>query len=80
MAAGDDGRCGRVSGTAPGSPNWSATQQRAGTPSPPTRMGYDAAAHPCVEDAMRFTRGNPAHGPVYVLADALDYLARFDIA
>jgi selenocysteine lyase/cysteine desulfurase len=29
-------------------------------------------------DAMRFTRGNPAHGPLYVLADALDYLAGFD--
>jgi selenocysteine lyase/cysteine desulfurase len=28
-------------------------------------------------DAMRFTRGNPAHGPVYVLAGALDYLAQF---
>jgi selenocysteine lyase/cysteine desulfurase len=29
---------------------------------------------------MRFTRGNPAHGPVYVLADALDYLARHEAA
>lgn len=29
-------------------------------------------------DAMRFCRGNPAHGPVYVLASALDYLRRFD--
>jgi cysteine desulfurase/selenocysteine lyase len=28
-------------------------------------------------DAMCFTRGNPAHGPIYVLAEALDYLARF---
>jgi cysteine desulfurase / selenocysteine lyase len=28
-------------------------------------------------DALRFTRGNPAHGPVYVLANALDYLAQF---
>lgn len=28
-----------------------------------------------VPDAMRFARGNPAHGAVYVLAEALDYLA-----
>jgi selenocysteine lyase/cysteine desulfurase len=28
---------------------------------------------------MRFTRGNPAHGPVYVLGSALDYLGRFEI-
>lgn len=28
-------------------------------------------------DALRFTRGNPAHGPVYVLAGALDYLRQF---
>jgi cysteine desulfurase/selenocysteine lyase len=31
-------------------------------------------------DALRFTRGNPAHGPVYVLASALDYLRGFDAA
>lgn len=30
-------------------------------------------------DAMRFTRGNPAHASVYVLAEALDYLAQFDM-
>jgi selenocysteine lyase/cysteine desulfurase len=30
------------------------------------------------DDAMRFCRGNPAHGPVYVLASALDYLRGFD--
>ena len=29
-------------------------------------------------DALRFTRGNPAHGPVYVLASALEYLAAHD--
>ena len=28
-------------------------------------------------DALRFTRGNPAHGPVYVLANALDYLRQY---
>ncbi|MGE0415906.1 MAG: aminotransferase class V-fold PLP-dependent enzyme [Acetobacteraceae bacterium] len=31
------------------------------------------------DDAMRFTRGNPAHVAVYVLAEALDYLAGFDM-
>ncbi len=31
-------------------------------------------------DALRFTRGNPAHGPVYVLASALDYLGGFEAA
>ena len=30
-------------------------------------------------DALRFTRGNPAHGPVYVLANALDYLGQFSM-
>jgi cysteine desulfurase/selenocysteine lyase len=28
-------------------------------------------------DAMRFTRGNPAHGSVYVLVSALEYLRQF---
>jgi selenocysteine lyase/cysteine desulfurase len=31
------------------------------------------------DDALRFTRGNPAHSSVYVLADALDYLAAYDV-
>lgn len=31
------------------------------------------------DDALRFTRGNPAHAAVYVLADALDYLAACDV-
>ena len=31
------------------------------------------------DDAMRFTRGNPAHAPIYVLAQALDYLAAYDM-
>ena len=30
-------------------------------------------------DAMRFTRGNPAHASIYVLAEALDYLSRHDV-
>ena len=29
------------------------------------------------DDALRFTRGNPAHGAVFVLASALDYLGAF---
>ncbi|PPQ34468.1 aminotransferase class V-fold PLP-dependent enzyme [Rhodopila globiformis] len=43
----------------------------------PGGRGYDPppALRP---DAMRFTRGNPAHGPVYVLNGALSYLARHD--
>ena len=31
-------------------------------------------------DAMRFTRGNPAHCPIYVLNSALSYLSRYDMA
>lgn len=31
-----------------------------------------------VPDAMRFARGNPAHGSLYVLDSALDYLGRFE--
>lgn len=40
--------------------------------------GYDTIP-PLVPDAMRFTRGNPAHCPIYVLNSALSYLSRFDI-
>jgi selenocysteine lyase/cysteine desulfurase len=29
------------------------------------------------EDALRFTRGNPAHGAVFILGSALDYLGGF---
>lgn len=35
---------------------------------------------PLVADAMRFMRGNPAHAPAYVLANALAYLSRHDMA
>jgi cysteine desulfurase/selenocysteine lyase len=40
--------------------------------------GYDPlpALRP---DAMRFTRGNPAHCPIYVLNSALSYLSRYDM-
>jgi selenocysteine lyase/cysteine desulfurase len=40
--------------------------------------GYDTL--PALKpDAMRFTRGNPAHCPVYVLNNAMSYLSRFDM-
>lgn len=63
---------------------WNRARQPAWSPrsagwhsfAPGTR-GYDPT--PALRaDALRFTRGNPAHGPVYVLAEALDYLAQFD--
>jgi selenocysteine lyase/cysteine desulfurase len=44
----------------------------------PGHRGYDSIP-PLRADAMRFTRGNPAHAPVYVLAEALDYLAAYDM-
>ena len=44
----------------------------------PGHLGYDVPL-PMRTDALRFTRGNPAHAPVYVLAEALDYLAAYDM-
>jgi cysteine desulfurase/selenocysteine lyase len=44
----------------------------------PGQRGYDTPP-PLRDDALRFTRGNPAHAPVYVLAEALDYLAGYDM-
>ncbi|MSP00020.1 MAG: aminotransferase class V-fold PLP-dependent enzyme [Acetobacteraceae bacterium] len=44
----------------------------------PGSRGYDTPPR-LRADALRFTRGNPAHAPVYVLAEALDYLAAFDM-
>jgi cysteine desulfurase/selenocysteine lyase len=44
----------------------------------PGHRGYDSRP-PLRADAMRFTRGNPAHAPTYVLAEALDYLAAYDV-
>ncbi len=58
-------------------PNWSPAS--AGWNSfAPGHRGYDIPP-PLRNDAMRFTRGNPAHAPIYVLAEALDYLAAFDM-
>ncbi len=44
----------------------------------PGGRGYDTiqALKP---DAMRFTRGNPAHCPIYVLNSALSYLSHYDM-
>ena len=44
----------------------------------PGHRGYDAPP-PLRADALRFTRGNPAHAPVYVLAEALDYLSGYEM-
>ena len=50
----------------------------AGIPSRPGTRGYDTV--PALQtDAMRFTRGNPAHCSIYVLNSALSYLSRFDM-
>lgn len=45
----------------------------------PSPGGYDTVP-PLRDDAMRFTRGNPAHCPIYVLNTALSYLSGFDMA
>lgn len=44
----------------------------------PGSRGYDTMP-PLKPDAMRFTRGNPAHCPIYVLNSALAYVSRFDM-
>ncbi len=45
----------------------------------PGSRGYDTIPE-LKSDAMRFTRGNPAHCAIYVLNSALSYLCRFDMA
>jgi selenocysteine lyase/cysteine desulfurase len=44
----------------------------------PGGRGYDPAP-PLRADAMRFTRGNPAHCPIYVLNGALSFLSAYDM-
>ncbi len=64
---------------------WNRTRQPGWTPASagwhslaPGSRGYDTL--PALKpDAMRFTRGNPAHCPIYVLNIALAYLSRFDM-
>jgi cysteine desulfurase / selenocysteine lyase len=64
---------------------WNRARQPAWTPASagwyslaPGTRGYDTlpALRP---DAMRFTRGNPAHCPIYVLNSALSYLSQHDM-
>jgi len=44
----------------------------------PGTRGYDTT--PVLKpDAMRFTRGNPAHCPIYVLNSAISYLSQYDM-
>lgn len=60
----------RQSGWTPASAGWHSF-------SPGTRT-YDTI--PSLQpDAMRFTRGNPAHCSIYVLNNALSFLSRFDM-
>lgn len=58
-------------------PHWSPASAGWHSFSPGAR-GYEPppALRP---DALRFTRGNPAHCPVYVLNSALSYLSRWDM-
>ncbi len=64
---------------------WNRTRQPDWTPASagwhslaPGARGYETI--PALKpDAMRFTRGNPAHCPIYVLNSALSYLSRFDM-
>jgi selenocysteine lyase/cysteine desulfurase len=44
----------------------------------PGGRGYDPVP-PLKADAMRFTRGNPAHCPIYVLNSALSFLSGYDM-
>jgi cysteine desulfurase / selenocysteine lyase len=44
----------------------------------PGSRGYDTVPQ-LRDDAMRFTRGNPAHASIYVLNSALTYLSQFEM-
>ena len=59
-------------------PEWSPASAGWYSFAPGTR-GYDPMP-PLRPDAMRFTRGNPAHCPIYVLNSALSYLSQYDPA
>jgi len=64
---------------------WNRTRQPDWTPASagwhslaPGGRGYDTL--PALKpDAMRFTRGNPAHCPIYVLNSALSYLSQYEM-
>ena len=78
MAAGHDGvavACwnrARQPGWMPGSAGWHSLASGA-------RPEYGGALA-LRDDGMRFTRGNPAHGAVYVLGSALEYLATVPVS
>jgi selenocysteine lyase/cysteine desulfurase len=58
-------------------PHWSPASAGWNSLAPGTRS-YDPP--PALrEDATRFTRGNPAHAPIYALTEALDYLSAYDM-
>jgi cysteine desulfurase / selenocysteine lyase len=64
---------------------WNRIRQPAWTPASagwhsiaPGARGHDTLPK-LRPDAMRFTRGNPAHCPIYVLNNALSYLSRYDM-
>ena len=64
---------------------WNRSRQPSWSPSSagwhsfaPGNRGYDDPP-PLRADAMRFTRGNPAHAPIYVLAQALEYLSGYEM-
>jgi cysteine desulfurase/selenocysteine lyase len=58
-------------------PDWQPASAGWHSLAPGTR-GY--ATLPALKpDAMRFTRGNPAHCPIYVLNSALSYLSNYDM-
>jgi selenocysteine lyase/cysteine desulfurase len=58
-------------------PDWSPASAGWHSFAPGSR-GYDTI--PALKsDAMRFTRGNPAHCPIYVLNTALSYLSQYEM-
>ncbi len=57
-------------------PDWSPRSAGWHSFEPGTR-GYDTIPS-LKQDAMRFTRGNPAHCPIYVLNGALSYLSHYE--
>lgn len=60
----------RQPGWAPASAGWHSLE--------PGSRGYGTL--PALKaDAMRFTRGNPGHCPIYVLNSALSYLSKYDM-
>ena len=56
----------------PGTAGWYSVKPGGG------RQRYDDSVA-LRDDAMVFSRGNPAHLPIYILASALDYLGRFEM-